>query len=282
MGRLRKVLFISGNNFKKWAVNPRTYIVLLLIIGYITMMLSCISTFLDESSYQITPWVFPFFMAQPYNLLMILLGLILLFCDAPFIESEQPYIVMRAGRKTWTAGQLAYIAVSSAIYFFTVALLTVLILLPHMSLETGWGKVINSFSQNGAGRYGVVFPFDYTIVSNFTPLQAMLLEYVLCWLMGVFLGLLMFVLNLAISRSAGVIAAGAFSVLPLFVRRSDYWLHYISPGSWTSLSVINFSGTSSFPSPVYVFFGYTLLIAVLTGAALLLMRQRDIDVLKSV
>lgn len=155
------------------------------------------------------------FIAQPYSLLMILLGLILLFCDAPFMESEQPYIIMRSGREIWTAGQILYIVLSSAIFFAIVELLTILLLLPNLSYENDWGKVINSFAQNGASRYGVVFSFDYTIVSSFNPLQAMVIELLLCWLMGMFIGLLMFVLNLAISRSAGVIAAAAFAVFPL-------------------------------------------------------------------
>ena len=64
----------------------------------------------------------------------------------------------------------------SAIFFAIVELLTILLLLPNLSYENDWGKVINSFAQNGASRYGVVFPFDYTIVSNFNPLQAMVIE----------------------------------------------------------------------------------------------------------
>lgn len=282
MDKLRKAISIAGNNFKKWPANPRAYVVLILIMGYITMMMNSINSFCDTSGYRITPWVFPFFMAQPYSLLMILLGLILLFCDAPFMDSECPYLIMRSGRSAWTAGQLVYILFSSAIYFLTVLALTIINLLPHLSWESGWGRVINTFSQNGAASYGVVLPFDNVIVSYFEPLQAIALEYLLCWLMGIFTGLLMFVLNLAVSRSAGTIIASAFAIFPLFIRRSDYWFHYISPGSWTSLSVINFSGTSSFPSPSYVFSGFILLIAALTVTALLLMRQRDIDVLKSV
>lgn len=282
MDKIREALFVSSNNFKKWAVNPRIYIVLLLLIGYITMMLNCVNDFCSKSGYKITPWVFPFFIAQPYSLLMILLGLILLFCDAPFMESEQPYIIMRSGREIWTAGQILYIVLSSAIFFAIVELLTILLLLPNLSYENDWGKVINSFAQNGASRYGVVFSFDYTIVSSFNPLQAMVIELLLCWLMGIFIGLLMFVLNLAISRSAGVIAAAAFAVFPLFIKRNNFQLHYFSPASWTSLSVIDFTGTTSFPSPLYVFLGYTLLIAFLITLAMLFMRQRDIDILKAI
>lgn len=282
MDKLRKISHIALHNFKKWITNPRMYIVFLLMLGYITMMLNCVNDFCHSSGYRITPWVFPFLMAQPYSLLMLLLGIILLFCDAPFIDSEQPYILLRSGRNVWTAGQMLYIAVTSALYFLVAMLLSVIILLDNLSIENGWGRVINTFSQNGASRYGVVFAFDYSITSALSPLQAMALEFLLCWLTGVLLGVIMFVFNLAISRSAGVIVAAVISVFPLFVRKSDYGLYYFSPASWTSLSVINLSGSTSFPSLQYVLIGYILLITIFVALAFILMRHKNIDVLKSV
>ena len=62
-------------------------------------------------------------------------GLILLLCDAPFIESDHPALLLRSGRRTWTAGQVLYIAGTSAVYFAVVYLLTVLVLLPHVALS---------------------------------------------------------------------------------------------------------------------------------------------------
>lgn len=282
MADLKKIAHIAFHNFKKWLINPRIYIVFLLAVGYLTIMLNCVNEFCRTSGYRITPWFFPFLMAQPYSLLMFLLGVILLFCDAPFIDSEQPYIILRTGRKIWTLGQLLYIAVASAIYFAVIMLFTVIILFNNLSFESGWGKVINTFSQNGAYRYGVVFPFDYSITAALSPLQAMALEFLLCWFTGVLLGLVMFVLNMAISRSAGVIVAAVLAVFPLFVRKSVYSLHYFSPASWTSLSVINLSGSTSFPSLTYVLVGYVVLISIFASLAFMLMRRKNINVLKSV
>lgn len=282
MDSLYKALHLAGSKFKKWAMNPRIYVILLLLVGYINMMMGPIGGFCHSSGYRVAPWLFPFLMAEPYSLLMILLGLILLFCDAPFIEAEQPYILMRTGRKIWTAGQMAYIALASAVYFLTVCLLTMLVLLPYLSFESGWGKLLNTFAQGDAYRFGVVVPFDFTIVRNFTPAGAMLIELLLCWLLGVLLGMLMFLLNLKISRSAGAVAAGVIAVFPIFVRKSDWNLHYVSPASWASLSVVDFAGATRFPDFHYVLAGFLLLIILLAGLGMLAMQEQDIDVLKSV
>ncbi len=282
MDKIRKVIFLAGNNFRKWSANPRIYMILLLLIGYLNMMLSPIRDFCQTVEYPIAPWVFPFLMTQPYSLLMLLLGLILMFCDAPFIESEQPYIITRTGRMLWTGGQIVYIVLASALYFLSVIFLTVMLLLPCISLESGWGKVINTFSQGNAARYGVVIPFDYTIVKTLSPMQAMLMEFFICWLLGIVLGILMFCINLRVSRSAGAIFAAGIAILPLFVRKTDWGLHYVSPASWVSLSVLDIAGATSFPSVPYAITGFLFLTAILTVLAMLSMRHRDIDVLKSV
>ena len=37
--------------------------------------------------------------------MMLFLGVVLLFCDAPFIEDEQPYIMLRSGRRICSSGK---------------------------------------------------------------------------------------------------------------------------------------------------------------------------------
>ena len=103
-----------------------------------------------------------------------------------------------------------------------------------------------------------------------------------CWLLGALLGLVLFVLNLTVNRSAGAICAAALAIFPLFVERAGWWMHYISPVSWASLSVVDLTGTTAFPS-----LGYALAVlaggnALLALLAFLAMGRRDIDVLKSV
>ena len=143
--------------------------------------------------------------------------------------------------------------------FGVLGILTVLVLLPHVGFEPGWGKVIHTFCQTRmAGQHGIVLPFDHQISNALGPVEANLLELLLCWLLGALLGLVLFVLNLTVNRSAGAICAAALAIFPLFVERAGWWMHYISPVSWASLSVVDLTGTTAFPS-----LGYAL--AVLAG-----------------
>lgn len=283
MAELRKAALLAAHNFQKWPVNPRVYVVFLLELAYVHWMVSPVGDFCAQGGHTVGPWVFPFLLAEPYSRLMVMLGLILLLCDAPFIESDHPALLLRSGRRTWTAGQVLYIAGTSAVYFAVVYLLTVLVLLPHVGFEPGWGKVIHTFCQTRmAGQHGIVLPFDHQISNALGPVEANLLELLLCWLLGTLLGLVLFVLNLTVNRSAGAICAAALAIFPLFVERAGWWMHYISPVSWASLSVVDLTGTTAFPS-----LGYALAVlaggnALLALLAFLAMGRRDIDVLKSV
>ena len=180
---------------------------------------------------------------------MVMLGLILLLCDAPFIESDHPALLLRSSRRTWTAGPIR-ISITSAVYFAVVYLLTVLVLLPHVGFEPGWGKVIHTFCQTRmAGQHGIVLPFDHQISNALGPVEANLLELLLCWLLGALLGLVLFVLNLTVNRSAGAICAAALAIFPLFVERAGWWMHYISPVSWASPFGGGFDGDHRVPLP---------------------------------
>lgn len=100
MAELRKAALLAAHNFQKWPVNPRVYVVFLLELAYVHWMVSPVGDFCAQGGYTVGPWVFPFLLAEPYSRLMVMLGLILLLCDAPFIESDHPALLLRSGRRT--------------------------------------------------------------------------------------------------------------------------------------------------------------------------------------
>lgn len=257
------------------------YVVLILITGYLSMTVAPVRAFCNETGYNANPLIMPFLLTRDYSVLIFFLGLVLLFCDAPFIESEQPYIIMRTGRKIWVLGQFIYIILTSALYFAGIIVLTALLLLPNIYLGANWGKVINTFAAEG-GRQGMAIAFDKTILVNFTPITATLWCLLLSWLVGVFTGMLMFVVNLRVNRFAGSIIGAAIGILPTFVRQGNWFFHYFSPASWVSMSVVDFKGITSFPSLTYVLTVLFIMIFALAVCSVILIKRKDMDVLKAV
>ena len=98
--------------------------------------------FLFEVRYSITPYLFPFIMSDSNSVLLFTLGIVLLLCDAPFIEEDQPYIILRSGRKLWTLGQMLYMCIATfslfCIYYYNVSYNT--LALSWIQLRLGQGN----------------------------------------------------------------------------------------------------------------------------------------------
>ncbi len=210
MGKVFACFSIALHNFKKWAVNPRLYILLLIEVLYLHSRLSPVGELCVRTGYKVTPYLLPFLLDEGSAVMMLFLGVVLLFCDAPFIEDEQPYIMLRSGRRIWFIGQMLYIVVASVLYLIVLYFISVLVLLPHIEWSAEWGKLLSTFSQtSAAGQNGISIPFARVITARFDPIPAVLRCVVNGSLVATVLGMLMFFVNLNISRTAGGICGTA-------------------------------------------------------------------------
>lgn len=281
---MAKIFFYSTQNFRKWFTNPRIYVIALLLVGYLSLIIHPIAEFASVVHLPVTPWIFPFLAVDPYSLLMIMLGIVFLFCDAPFIDAHQPYIIIRSGRKDWVFGQIMYIMLATAFYYLFIILISIVLLLPNLDFSMGWGKVLGTLAQTNAGsQFQVTLTIDYRILLTYTPLKAMVLSFLLIYLVSIFLGLFMFVINMTSRRGIGNLLATGLIFLSYFLH--EVWidvLYYISPVTWASLGSLRMVQGSFYPSLNYavsVLIGLNLVCIVL---AQLFFREKSIEVLPPV
>lgn len=281
--RISVIFSITQNGIKKWLINPRVYLIAVLLLAYFHSRISPVYRFCEHYSTKISPYLFPYFMSDDHVVLIAALGAMLLFCDAPFIDSEQPYIVLRSGRKKWVMGQIAYIAVSSTIFTLFLYLLTLLLLLPQLELSKEWGKVISTLVQTTTGiDSGITISFDRYIFFGYSPISATLLSLLLCFSVIFFLGTLMFYLNLRIKRTVGTIVCALLILWQLVIRKTSSVLIRYSPVSWMKLGQIDIDGATVYPNLTYVLAALYGMIVIFAVLSVLCMREKDIDVLKSV
>ena len=161
--------------------------------------------------------------------------------------------------------------------------MTVVLLLPCVQFSADWGVAINTLAQTDLGfQAGVALPFPSEIMLRLSPLQAIGAELGMASWIGVFLGLVMFTLNALFNRGVGAIAATAFAVFPLFIRQTDWGLHYFSPVSWASLVVLDFSGNTTMPSVYYAAGVLAVACATLILLDVWIVKKQNIEVIKSI
>lgn len=64
MGKAFACFSIALHNFKKWAVNPRLYILLLMEILYLHSRLSPVGELCTRTGYKVTPYLLPFLLDE--------------------------------------------------------------------------------------------------------------------------------------------------------------------------------------------------------------------------
>lgn len=176
-----------------------------------------------------------------------------------------------------------YICIAAAIYTVLIGILAAIVTIPNLEFVSDWGKVINTFAQTGiASRHGIVIPFDYAILQSFSPFEALGVQFVLCTLLFIMFGNLMFLINIVTNRAVGALVATALVLFQLFAENISPKLTYFSPASWSSLSFLSIDGTGKYPSLKYALITLIIINIVLSIASLKIVLKRDIEIQKNI
>ena len=131
MSFIKITVCICLQNFRKWQKDYRIWTIaaiLFILILENTRKFSDLSADLGVSS---SIWQYPFLYSQYHLKLIFTLPLLLMFCNAPFIDQNALFLIVRCKRKAWITGQILYIIVSSAVYYLFIFLCTVITALPY-------------------------------------------------------------------------------------------------------------------------------------------------------
>lgn len=283
MDKINKVFLIAVYHIRKWAANPRVYLIALMILLYLHSILSPVVSFCMQGGYTVSPFLFPYILSHTTSVMIFFFGIVLLFCDAPFVELDQPYLILRSGRTTWLWGQMLYIVMGSLIYIAFFFAATVLILSPCLEWGATWGKVVGTFAQTTVSLdHGITIPFSSTIYHGYSPLGAMLTSFLNSLLVASFLGFLMFLVNLKLSRFSGILLSCLLILWQAAVTKTWTGFTRFSPLTWVSLSQIDITGSTLYPSQPYVLACLGVLLAGLLFLCTCVMKHKDIDVLNSI
>lgn len=283
MDSIKRIMHLCMNNIRRWAANPRCYVIAVLGAVWIHYLVSPILTFSQAVDVKVTPWAFPFTLIDWYPPMVIMLGVVLLFCDAPFMNNSTPYECIRSGKKYWVLGQLLYVVTASLIFVLLLVLVSILCLAPNIDFSSGWGKIYNTLAQTNAGIGQVFIPISYRIILSYSPLDATLLTALILFLETIFVGLVMFALNMITKRIGGVFAGMLLAFLPAFASVVGIpQFYYFAPTAWANLDMLDITGRSMFPSLSYALCFLIISIGILIVLILKIYKKREIEVLMPV
>ena len=271
---MNKVFQNASLQIRNWKSTPRIWIVFIFIIIFLESYKSY-GNFCVENHMAMSPWIYSLIFSDEGSVFVFFSNIILLFANAPFMEEYQLFYFMRCGKKKWYTSQILYIFLASIIYFSTIFLVSIIYLSPYMSFQTEWGKIFMTISRN-ITQFSIV-------VERFSAITATVYSLAIHVLIGVFLGLLLFDLNLLFKRGVGIMCALFFVILSYVLGyveigqslMSLIW-RYVSPISWARMSFYH-EGIGGLPL-WYPFVVLGICIGVLFIFGMVLVNKRPFEV----
>lgn len=268
---------------RKWCTTPRMYILLLFMIFIEDLHLFEVRNFSIESGVPVTIFSLPLMIVYPYFDMMFMFGILLLFGDAPFMERAQIYQITRAGRTRWAVAQIFYTFLASLMYCLMAVVLSIILLLPHITLENDWGKIYNTLAQTNMGsKIGMKFPISYHVILEYRPWEALGLMILIGTLVAFFTGLLMFAGSIWFSKNVGIALASYVPISVIGLELSNGILWYFTPAAWMNLEVISWQSNRVSPTIPRVILILTAGIVLLGILVVKRVQKMDIPVLQDV
>lgn len=219
----KTVLAICMQNFRKWSKDYRIWSIAILLFTIIQIYIDDIKNISEFLGTKVTVWIYPFLYSQFYTKLLFTIPIILLFCNAPFIDDNQIYVYIRSGKKKWITSQLLYIFIASALYYLFIIIVSILSMAGSASFEADWGNVLYTIAETNIAHYRncIYVEVSSIILDYFTPLQAILFTFLVSWSNAVLIGVIIFTCNyLTKTKYLGISISSIIIVFSCYVINS--------------------------------------------------------------
>lgn len=292
MGSFRKIYMVMKSSFSEWGKDVRVRIMFLMEAVLLVRYLAGPVIYGLKFHKTLTPFSLPILMTNSTvsngNLKILLyLGVIMLFANAPFIGETTPYLMIRSKRSSWWKGECLYIWLASFLYLLFLTLFSMLITSPILSVRDLWGSLSSDIIRNKNELMvymgNLIAPTE--IMKNIYPHIAELLTFFAVWVSFVFLGHLMYAINLIASHSVVGVAAGVFFIMfaPIasllgFGWKTE-WLYWVSPINWSSIECWKIPGGSNVIPMWYALCMPLILTTILSILIGFVSKRKQIDIL---
>lgn len=281
---MKNIYFCTMMNFRKSTVDVKIYVLLALVITFNVSNLSDVYEYSRVVGVGVSPWIFPHLLINPMSVPIFGCFALLLFSSAPFVDRHKPFVVIRTGKTSWILGQLLYVFITSLLYTLLIYLITVISFIPFIEFTKDWGKVMRTLAvnPNSAVSKGITLTslINNNIISQFSAIEATLISLGLFFLVTLFIGMVIFSLNLMIGRMSGVITVSILIFISYFsiyvgVLTIGYKTFYFSPLSWGTMQYIDWYSSGDSPSFTYAI-SFQIIVSIILGIlSIIIYLKRD-------
>ncbi|MCH5297908.1 MAG: hypothetical protein J1E85_09590 [Ruminococcus sp.] len=278
MNLIRKSIRVCMQKFRLSLTDIRIWMTLVVVAIFIFVYEKDIFDYAQCIDAEVTPWLFPFLNGQKFMRIILLLGPVLFFCNAPFVNSSNINMVIRAGRNAVTIGNILYIILFSIIYYLFIIIFSILPFVFNLDWSFEWGTALGTLSMYPSEN--VIAIISGKITTYFSPLQAICFTFLLSVINSVFLGFLIYATNsITKTRFMGTLLA-VFFILCEPLSRNIRELMWASPVSWSNIDYLSISKADNLPTFEFAIISYAIIIIVMVTIIFFTNRYSDIRIIE--
>lgn len=223
-------LFLLKTQMISW----RMFSVMLISILTMDTFLAPVRVYCRQLQVKMSQWGFALIWHNKYVGMCFLLIYVFAVAVFPQNRKKDCYIISRIGVSGWAMGQSMFLVTSGWIYTIFLWIVQNLLLLNSMEFQTDWGKGWGTLANSEViMEYDIYTTVPYLVISNYSPVYANLLVFLIFGLLLGMLGVMVFWLNFY-SKTAGPLLASGLIFLSLAAAQKTQ-LHRFSPVSWIRL-----------------------------------------------
>ena len=270
----KRIRWNGWGEYKKEIMSRRFAVTVLFLLTLMTSMANGTSAIMKDYDVKIAPWMLPHYMSS--YIFAAVYGFIICyaFSNVPFMMKSELYGIIRKGRMIWCTEKIFAILLEALTIALTMVVLSVIVFIPYVGYEPGWGKVIQTLAF-GIGKYNGIYGLAFgSIIKNYTPVQAMLVSFLMLWLVNSLVGLLMFAVSMYVSRKAAVVTGlllSGITYMHYSIRFLDH-IYFASPITWLRIGIYNHHEFTDFIYPGFEDYRKAGLIAMGVITVLILVK----------
>ena len=194
-----------------------------------------------------------------FNKIMLLGGMIF-FADIPFMSGEELYVVLKIGKEKWSQINCCYIVLSGVLLSTLLTVLSLLTILPAISLKNEWGTLYQTFAFSGTAGCVLI---NASAMSYYSPYALMLNIFLIDALTFAFMVMLLYTLSLFVSKIWSYVIVVVLIFLQSVFGKMGLVLDNFLPFSWISASHWRFGYDRHRPDLIYIYTAFCMLLFLL-------------------
>lgn len=263
---VRKLYGVSLYAWKKRLGSPRFYLVSLLTVPIVHYFSDGIVRICADAGTGYSPAeLFTFIACDHLANAFLYLVWIALMCGDSFEDEGTSLLVLRSGRRTWSAGMAGHIILVGLIYWFIVFGVCMALLHGYWLWSDGWSRMTMTMAYTtAASDYALNLTIPLKITALYRVWEAAFASFLLHVLVSALMGLC----ALSIGGIWGIVIPLAFVLLDIsfYGLGLPKFVYFFSPVSLSDLSVLDPTRTDYLPSLRYAFLALTMGVLLLIAA----------------